>query len=236
MTNGTLLLRIPESKLVHLDLKTWCKGSTSCILTTSHRAISIIMCPIGVDQAERESQHWQLLVPRLKQNQLLPLVSPPHQDYKILFDENGGWDAWSRLARPAARTDQTLSKGKYHLRGPVSRLESFPAEILAIILSCSELSKLDIISLGMASETLWSHTIRFISKDYRHSPSVGPWAGCEIACVGSDLTEFPPSFEKDDSAFRSVSLPGGGEMRTARWFNRAASVYFTSPQEYAERN
>lgn len=192
------------------------------------------MCPIGADQTERGPQRWQLLVPRLKQNQQLPLLSP-YQDYKLLFDENGGWDAWSMLARPAARTNRTFSRGKYHSRGPVSRLESLPAEILAMILSCPELSKDDIIALGMASETLWSHTIHYIDKDYRHSPSVGPWAGCEIACVGSYLTELPPSFEKDDLALNSVSITGGGWMCIAREFNWAALSEFTSPGEDDEK-
>ncbi|KAK0513580.1 hypothetical protein JMJ35_003944 [Cladonia borealis] len=192
------------------------------------------MCPIGVDQTERGPQRWQFVVPRLKQNQQLPLICP-YQDYKLLFDENGGWDAWSRLARPAARTSQTFSKGRYYSRGPVSRLESFPAEILAMILSCSELSEDDIIALGMASETLWSHTIHYIDKEYRHSPSVGPWAGCEIACVGSYLTELPPSFDKDDLALNSVSITEGGWMCIAREFNWAALSEFTCPGEDDER-
>ena len=139
------------------------------------------------------------------------------------------------LARPAARTNQTFSKGKYHSRGPFSRLESFPAEILAMILSCPELSKDDIISLGLASEILWSHTIHYVNKDYRHSPSVGPWAGNEIACTGSYLTELPPSFEKDDLALKSVSISEFGRMCTARKINWAAFRHFTSPGEDDEQ-
>ena len=192
------------------------------------------MCPPGVDQTTRLPQRWQIVVPRLRQNHQLAL-NFPHGSTRFLFDENGAWDAWSKLARPAARTNQTFSKGKHHSRGPVSRLESFPAELLAMILSCPELSKDDIISLGMASETLWSHTIYYIEKDYRHSPSVGPWAGSEIACTGTYLTELPPSFEKDDLALNSVSITDGGEMCSARKINWAAFQHFTSPRKEDEQ-
>ena len=168
-------------------------------------------------------ERWQIVVPRLKQNHRLVLRSP-YCSTRFLLDEDGAWDPWSKLARPAARINQKFSKGKHHLRGPASRLESFPAELLAMILSRPELSKDDVISLGMASETLWSHTIHHIDKDYRHSPSVGPWAGSEIACTGTYLTNLPPSFDKDDLALKSVSIIDGGQMRTtvARKINWAA--------------
>ena len=186
------------------------------------------MCPRGVDQTMRSPQRWQIVVPRLKQNHQL-LMKSPYRNKRFLFDGNGAWDAWSKLARPAARTNQTFSKGKHHLLGPISRLESLPAELLAIILSCPELSKNDVISLGMASETLWSHTIQYIDKNYRHSPSVGPWAGSEIACTGTHLTKLPPSFDKDDLALNSVSITDRGQMCPARKINWAALRHFTSP-------
>ena len=94
-----------------------------------------------------------------------------------------------------------------------------------MILSCPELSKDDIISLGMASETLWSHTIHYIDKDSRHSPSVGPWAGSEIACIGSYLPRLPPSFKKYDSALNSLSV----RICTSRMTELAALRDFTSP-------
>ncbi len=187
-----------------------------------------------LDKIELSRQRWQIVVPRLKQTLRLPL-NPPYCNTRLLFDENGAWDAWAKLARPAARTNQAFSKGKHHSRGPVSRLESFPAELLAMFLSCPELSKDDIISLGMASETLWSHTVQYIDRDYRHSPLVGPWAGAEIACTGTYLTKLPPSFDKDDLALNSVSITVGGQVCTARKINRAALRYFTSPGEDVEQ-
>ena len=104
-----------------------------------------------------------------------------------------------------------------------------------MILSCPELSKEDIISLGMASETLWPHTIHYIDKDYRHSPSVGPWAGSEIACTGTHLPTLPPSFDKDDLALNSVSITAGGHMCTARKINWAAFRDFTSTGKDVEQ-
>ena len=186
------------------------------------------MCPPGVDQTTRSPQRWQIIVPRLKQKHRLSLSSPLRAT-RFSFDESGAWDAWSKLARPAACTHQTFSKGKHTSRGPVSRLECIPAELLAMILSCPELSTHDIIALGMASETLWSHTIHYIDRDYRHSPSVGPWAGSEIACTGTYLTKLPPSFDKDDLARNSVSITDGGHMCTARKINWAAFRQFISP-------
>ena len=147
----------------------------------------------------------------------------------LLYDECAAWDAWSKLARPAAGTNQTFSRGKRPSRVPVSRLESLPAELLAMILSCLELSKDDIISLGMASEIWWSHTIQHIDKDYRRSPSVGPWAGTEIACTGSYLNKLPPSFNCDDLALNSVGILDRDIMCTARTTNWAALQNFTSP-------
>lgn len=139
------------------------------------------------------------------------------------------------LARPTARTDQTFSTGKQHSRGPVSCLESVPFELLAMILSCPKLSKEDIISLGMASEALWSHTIQHVDKAYRHSPSVGPWAGYEIACTGTYLTGLPPSFNKDNLALNSVSITNDGQMCTARKINWAMLNNFVSSLEDDEQ-
>ena len=184
------------------------------------------MCPIDVDQM---LQRWQIVVPRLKQNHHLLLNAPFRNAQEKSFVRNGAWDAWSTLAIPAARTDRIFSKGKHHSRGPVSRLESFPAEILAMILSCPELSKNDVISLGMASETLWSHTIHYIDKDYRHSPSVGPWAGSEIACIGSFLTGLPPSFKKYDLDLRCVVIC------TTEMTSLGTLRHFTSPRKDDEQ-
>ena len=186
------------------------------------------MCPPGTDQTMRMPQRWQTVAPRLKQNHVL-VVCTPFCDTSLFYDECVAWDAWSKLARPAAGTNQTILRRKRPSRGPVSRLESLPAELLAMILSCPELSKDDIISLGMASEVWWSHTIQHIGKDYRRSPSVGPWAGTEIACTGSYLTELPPSFNHDNLALNSVSITNRGQMCTARKINWAALQCFTSP-------
>ena len=158
-------------------------------------------------------------------------MNRPYRDTGLLYNECAAWDAWSKLARPAARTNQTFSRGKHPSRGPESRLESLPAELLAMILSCPELSKDDIICLGMASETLWSHTIQHIDKDYRRSPSIGPWAGTEIACTRSYLTELPSSFNKDNLALNSVSITNRDRMNTARKINWAAMRCYTSGKD-----
>ena len=179
-------------------------------------------------------QRWQIVAPRLRQNHVL-VLGTPFYNTSLLYDECAVWDAWSKLARPAAGTNQTSLRRKRLSRGPVSRLESLPAELLAMVLSCPELSKDDIICLGMASEIWWSHTIQHIDKHYHRSPSVGPWAGTEIACTGSYLTKLPPSFNYDNLALNSVSITDRGWMCTARKFNWAALQCFTSPEKDDEQ-
>ena len=105
-----------------------------------------------------------------------------------------------------------------------------------MILNYLALSRDDIVSLGMASETLWSHTIQHIDIDYRHSPSIGPWAGYEIACTGTYLLELPSTFNRDNLALNSVSITEDGQMCTARKINSAMLTNFVSSLiEYDEQ-
>ena len=82
---------------------------------------------------------------------------------------------------------------------------------------------------------MWSHTIQYIDRDYRHSTLVGPWAGNEIACTGSYLVKLPPSFDKDDLALKSVSIANSRPLRTAGKINWAAFRHFASPEEDVEQ-
>ena len=162
-----------------------------------------------MDGTERKHQYWQITIPRLQQNHMI-YTNAASCDTRLLFDSGAGWDTWSRLARPAPRTHQTLSTSKQRSQGPVSCLESLPCELLAIILSYLELSKDDFVALGMASEIFWPHTIQHVDKDYRRSPSIGPWAGFEIACTRTYITAPPPSSNKGNLALYSASTTNYG--------------------------
>ena len=195
------------------------------------------MCPPGVDQTTRVTQQWQILAPRLQQiHQLKSSGTPSRVSFPIhfLLSEDSSWGAWSKLARPVPAANRQITRRHIATRRIApSQLESMPAEILAMILSCPELLKDDIISLGLASETLWLHAFQHIEAEC-HRFTVAPWAGTEVACIGTYLTDLPESFDKDDLAKDSVTVYKFGQMCMARKINWAAKRAYQDPGEAAE--
>lgn len=200
------------------------------------------MCPPGADQTERGPQRWHILAPRSRKIQRL--APPDHSIYgtldpqQYLFNNNNSWNSWSKLAlrvaphqtpTPAVRRSLPSSERR---TSPLSKLESLPSELLALVIEDSTLTKSDVIALGLASETLWGHVLRHVEKDcWLAAPSM---AGVEIACTGSYLLDLPPSFAQGDLAKSSVVIWDGGFMCEARKINWAATSSYDAVQETPE--
>ena len=196
------------------------------------------MCPPDMDQTCRSAQSWQILVPRLQQNQNL---SPKNEYYtstpeEVLFDQDKSWDAWSKLAEPVDFSLQRQSASPpFHsckakkTTPSESSLECMPAELLKMIFDETP-EKQDIIALGLCSQSLWQHMLDRVETAYRQSAA--PWAGKEIACTGTYLTDLPDSFEKDNLAVDSVTATNGpSRMVLARRFDWSAWGEYKQPEE-----
>src|SRR5947207_15156695 len=153
----------------------------------------------------RSIQDWHILAPRVRK--ICKVPAKRKSDRHILFsNDNKSCDAWSMLAKPAAFSHTLASEVvvRAGVANILSRLESLPAELIAIILADPSLQTKDVISLGLASKTLWLHVLQHVERDCWLTAA--PMAGVEIACTGSYLHDLPESFEKDDLATSSVTL------------------------------
>ena len=148
---------------------------------------------------------------------------------QVLFTERNSWDAWSRLARPPkpARAEVGRPRLVALSTTKLSTLESLPAELLAVILDDSALERKDIIAVGLASESLWLHVIQHVERECQRKTA--SWAGVEIACTGSYLTDLPEPFERDGLIKSSVAISEWGEMCLARKMNWAAVSHYDRP-------
>ena len=193
------------------------------------------MCPPGVDQTERTPQQWQILVPRLRHMQRIPSenyrsTSVPET---MLFNKDQSLNLWSKLAKPTIST-RGLSATARHRRDPSLgeetclrslRLELLSTELLGMVLSRPELNKVDIIAVGIASDLLATHVLLHIQKEIR--AACGSWAGFELACIGTYVTEPPESFIKDDLFKSSVpGTAGSGRMAAGRKLNWDAIISY----------
>lgn len=194
------------------------------------------MCRPDVDQTQRFTQRWNILAPRLRQ--IVPLA-PKYTHHtstpmRVLFDERVSWGAWSLLARPSrgtiGRTDSPQPEITF-ARKP-SALEALPAELLAMVLRDPALEKQDVMALGLASQPLWPHVLRHIVQDCW--AVTAPWAGVEIACTGTYLTDLPEPFAKNDLARSSVETWDGDQTCLARKVNWAAVQQYQEPNEDPE--
>ena len=191
------------------------------------------MCILCVD-----IQRWHIVAPRLK----VRLEIKNKNDYiyalhdsspsSILFNDQS-WDAWSKLARPALfvpgkENTRTVTRSMVRRR-PVtfqlSKLESLPSELLALILEDSSLEKEDVLALGLASETLWSHVVHHVRQDCLRAAT--PLAGVEIACVGTHLLDLPDAFRKGDLFRLSVPDQNRWDIVEARNMNWEATEHYT---------
>ena len=194
------------------------------------------MCPPGTDQTERGAQQWQILAPRIKKVWRLE-ENRIFSDYSFergVFQEERSCDLWFKLAR-SARVSCNSCAPPTACRSSslaVSRLESLPAELLALILQQSSLEKSDILALGLTSELLWLHVLQHIKKICRRA--VAPLAGVEIACTGTYLTDLPKPFVKDDLFKSSVRQTFRRGMCEARRINWAAREEYNAIDENPE--
>jgi hypothetical protein len=197
------------------------------------------MCPPDSDQTCRSAQRWQILAPRLRQGHKL---RPRNESYtstrrEVLFQQDKSWDAWSKLAKPVDFSflppRAPFPEPSYRAKtAAVSRsiLECLPAELLKMVFDDEVLEKQDIVALGLCSQIFWQHMLRHVESVYRKFAA--PWAGTEIACTGTYLTDLPESFEKDNLAMDTViDKNWPAYMVLARRFNWAAWSEFQPPPE-----
>ncbi|KAL1987366.1 hypothetical protein VTN96DRAFT_4082 [Rasamsonia emersonii] len=151
---------------------------------------------------------WTLLAPRKKT--YYRFKNRHRGDYPpiCLHSPQDVWDAWYCLARiprgksnnnnrqpaTAVRADWGARNGTNN-NNP-SRLESLPAEILALVLEAAILSRTDIINLGLSSPVLWRHVLAHTQRDCTHD--AGSLIGAEIACLSDWTDNFSPSFKRDN--------------------------------------
>lgn len=199
------------------------------------------MCPRGFQQ-------WHILAPRRRKIHRLATDQSSYgtsSPLEYLFNDKNSWNAWSKLAVHAARSQTRTAPPQTERRAVrrslrnnkkrtswLSKLESLPAELLALIIEEPTLAKSDVIALGFASETLWSHVLQHVEKSCSLTqPSM---AGVEIACTGTYLTDLPQSFAKDGLAKSSIEFPQRGYMCEAREFNWAAKRKYDAVDETPE--
>ena len=111
-----------------------------------------------------------------------------------------------------------------------SSLECMPAELLKMIFYDEALEKQDVIALGLCSKQLWQHMLQRVENAYRESAA--PWAGTEMACIGTWLSDLPESFEKDNLAAHSIAKQVGlGRSFPARMVNWSAWRNYKQAEE-----
>lgn len=167
------------------------------------------MCRPGADQTKRSPQQWRILAPRVRK---MHKLQPSPWDYDTSSRETNSntaeraWDAWSKLAQPAPHSRKPTIRSSVRPRqaNALSRFESLPAELVALILETPSLTESDILSLGLTCTSLWLHVLALVEKKCRRAAA--PLAGVEIACTGTYLTDLPESFAKDDLASSSIQM------------------------------
>ena len=199
-----------------------------------------IMCLSGQDQTERRQQRWKILAPRVRQNLALPREGFRHRSApkSLLFNEETDLDLWSKLAKPAKQVRYLQNREQSPQavqRAKLSPFESIPAELLSMVLGQSGLAKRDLIALALSSDVLSSHVLHHIESESKTSKA--PWAGHELACIGTYLTDLPEAFETGNLFHSSVNDYGGpvipcGNMCLARAINHATDdVYKLVPND-----
>jgi len=184
-------------------------------------------------------QEWHILAPRVRKVHRLTMdnrkVHGTSSPTEFLFNNKNSWNAWSKLAIPAAprraRAPRALSR---RARRPcsLSGLESLPSELLASIIEDSALEKRDLVALALASTTLWAHVLSHVEKEC--SLAKPPMAGVELACTGTYLVDLPELFAKDDLAKSSVEFQQSRYMCEARTINFAALSAYEAVEETIE--
>ena len=163
---------------------------------------------------ESHCQTWGALVPRRRQWQAFP-----KQDHTstwnpdtVVFNRHETLHLWSKLAKPAAaRRRYPPYKAKARsssLQQGYFPLESAPPEILDIILFHTGLTRRDLVLLTISSDVLRAHVLSHIERECRNDAA--PWAGQELACVGTFATRLPESFARDGLALASLKGLHGG--------------------------
>ena len=203
------------------------------------------MCPPGVDQTFRSQQRWNVLTPLLKER--IDLTIEPTHEYGDPTEPHRvsaglyRWSAFDKLAQhhvDDADMQSLLPKLSRRCRNDyTSALECLPSELLGIIISDSSLEPMDIIALGLCSETLWLHVIRNVQNSRREAP----WANTPLICTGTYLTDVPPAIHSlyPDMAQREKEFndrPGRGMRGAAsrgmcparKWNWNAVSSYTES--------
>ncbi|KAI9705162.1 MAG: hypothetical protein M1820_005309 [Bogoriella megaspora] len=136
---------------------------------------------------------------------------------------------WSKLARPMIPGNMRLHP---HLSGvsqiKLSALEQLPAEVIAMILASSNLEKKDVVAIGLCSSYFWLHVRSHIERQIRSEAA--PWAGMELALLGTHLIDLPASFINDSLARSSVGpLHDFNEQGGARDYIWSTPILYTSP-------
>lgn len=99
-------------------------------------------------------------------------------------------------------------------------------------------SETDVLALGLASSTLLSHSLQYISSLSRsRSSSIAAWAGAEIACTGTYLKILPSSFTDTGLAPKNLKFPStevvtGGSRRLIRGMCEARKWNWAALRNY----
>ncbi|KAF2232801.1 hypothetical protein EV356DRAFT_517143 [Viridothelium virens] len=153
---------------------------------------------------ERHEEIWAFLVPRLQEKQELCRSGWTPSDF--IFQQAKHpmrVNLWSKLARSETPSyAHTLLHKAQNPKVRLSPLERLPPEMVAMILADSSLRRKDIVAFGLCSTSLWSHVLSHIEQQCRHKAA--PWAGMELALIGTRLLGFPASFARDSLAWNSV--------------------------------
>jgi hypothetical protein len=210
------------------------------------------MCPPGVDQTMRGSQHWRLVAPELLQHcDIQSNEETWSLDLRVkLLNPKVSWDAWGTLARPAISAPPNFgmlppsAQSKRRLNGrsskkrrvektaritkTLSALESLSNELLDTIIEQLDGEKLDMISFGLSSQRLWQLVLRHIHAGYLKCAE--PWAGKRIAFQGSYSTDLPEGFTENGLAESITGTNWFGNMCAARRFFWQHGLVPTTPQ------
>ncbi|KAF2434466.1 hypothetical protein EJ08DRAFT_725382 [Tothia fuscella] len=158
----------------------------------------------------RPCQRWRIVSPRQRLRhefdnrpylQAGPEVVWTEIEHLLFMPEKSSWNAWNNLVRSSAsrrrrgKSMEGRSNKRIFLPGNPSKFETLPFELLDMILSHEDLAREDLISVGVASPNLWPHVLDVVAAHCKKQSA--PFAGVEIACVGSSLQDLPPSFQAD---------------------------------------
>lgn len=187
------------------------------------------MCPPNADQTTRTTCRWHFIVPRLCERQIIAMETeliPPRiwslQPLNVLFRAYH-WNAWAKLAKPGPRGPTLAIDNRQRKVQQDSPLISLPLELLDQICNflVADNDMASLISLALSC----SHVFGWVQPHIEASQRVvcAPWAGMELACLGTYLTSLPGPFERDNLLFDSVPYKGGPTMMCmARRMNWAA--------------